>query len=940
MKNKKYIALILMLICQMGNMAFGETTFDFTSISSADETLLKSDNTGNWIYDSSKRYCYVKSLTNEPLIASNKELDFAKGLLFTCTDNETGQIRLGAGRLYVGGSGNPITIPNLMKGQTIKVRYKSSNTSSPRTFTLSDNATAVAGFTESTSEQIGEAKVNANGDVVLKPTGGLYVYALEISDVSTDKVVVIPGATASLYEDVVTNNVNRNSKSNQMYVETLDGRINYYDTSSLNSVDMDKEESTVVVTTKSGNTDTYYGSVKNISFSKGISQGENADITNNGVVITESKGWLESAYVKWELYEGATNYAVYIKGGNIGSYTKLDNMLVRDYGTYGRADMVGLVAGNDYSFKVVPVVSDAEVESAASYAENIKVANYVREGFAHLNHSGVGAYKNDGSLKEGAKVFYVTKNTIKTITSSVVVDGKGKTETFKGLQHIIDAYQKGYDTTPMSFRLLGKISVNDLDSIGSKEEGLQVKGNKKDSEMNITIEGIGEDATIYGFGILIRNCKDVELRNFGIMQCMDDGISLDTDNSNIWVHHIDVFYGKNKGGDQVKGDGAIDVKSDSKYVTIDNCHFWDTGKSSMSGMKSESGPNYITYHHNWYDHSDSRHPRIRTMSVHVWNNYFDGVSKYGVGATTGSSAFVENNYFRNTKYPMLISLQGHDGGTFSGEDGGMIKSFNNVFAEKCNYTTYQQNAGSFDAWEATSREDIVPSSVKAIVGGSTYDNFDTNASLMYTYTPDAPADVPSKVEGWHGAGRMGHGDFQWVFTSEDDTDYEINTDLETAIKDYKSLLQGIFGGETISGGGGDTPGGEEPGDDPSGTTITADVECTFTGDGPSNTLFTVENGNYSNTKGTATVNNVELTWCLKLESTTIVSFTTEEDMTLTLVFGSNDTKYTIKVDDIKMTGKADNGSSGQGTLTMTLPKGAHTLKKADTGNLFYIGLAK
>ena len=63
-------------------------------------------------------------------------------------------------------------------------------------------------------------------------------------------------------------------------------------------------------------------------------------------------------------------------------------------------------------------------------------------------------------------------------------------------------------------------------------------------------------------------------------------------------------------------------------------------------------------------------------------------------------------------------------------------------------------------------------------------------------------------------------------------------------------------------------------------------------------------------------------------------------MTLTLVFGSNDTKYTIKVDDIKMTGKADNGSSGQGTLTMKLPKGAHTLKKADTGNLIYIGLAK
>lgn len=57
------------------------------------------------------------------------------------------------------------------------------------------------------------------------------------------------------------------------------------------------------------------------------------------------------------------------------------------------------------------------------------------------------------------------------------------------------------------------------------------------------------------------------------------------------------------------------------------------------------------------------------MSVHVWNNYYDGCAKYGVGATTGSSVFVESNYFRATKDPMLISLQGTDAkgsGTFSG----------------------------------------------------------------------------------------------------------------------------------------------------------------------------------------------------------------------------------------------------------------------------------
>ena len=29
----------------------------------------------------------------------------------------------------------------------------------------------------------------------------------------------------------------------------------------------------------------------------------------------------------------------------------------------------------------------------------------------------------------------------------------------------------------------------------------------------------------------------------------------------------------------------------------------------MCGMKSETGENWITYHHNWFDHSDSRMAR-------------------------------------------------------------------------------------------------------------------------------------------------------------------------------------------------------------------------------------------------------------------------------------------------------------------------------------------
>ena len=342
----------------------------------------------------------------------------------------------------------------------------------------------------------------------------------------------------------------------------------------------------------------------------------------DGIQIVEAQGWLESAYVKFGLVEGAKSYHAYIKGGQFGDFTKMDDQLVRNYGSYGRADMVGLQAGT-YEMKIVPVDAEgAEMTAQAGSAANLEVVNYSREGFAFKDGYAPGAYNSDGTLKQGAKVFYVTKNTAKTISTTVTGAGSNPCV---GLQAIIAGYEKGQDKTPIAFRFIGLVTKEDLDAIGSSEEGIQVKGRKADSELNMTFEGIGDDATIKGFGFLVRNSKGVEFRNIGIMRCMDDGISLDTDNSNIWVHHNDVFYGPNGGGDHAKGDGAVDVKSDSKLVTVSYNRYWDTGKTNMFGMKSESGPNYVSYDHNWFDHSDSRHPRVRTMSVHVYNNYFDGI---------------------------------------------------------------------------------------------------------------------------------------------------------------------------------------------------------------------------------------------------------------------------------------------------------------------------
>lgn len=524
---------------------------------------------------------------------------------------------------------------------------------------------------------------------------------------------------------------------------------------------------------------------------------------NAAVQIKSADGWLESAFVEWTNSGEYSDYNVYVRPED-GSYAKLDKQLLRSYKTYFRADALGLPAGN-YQLKVVPMANDAEVESAASETTILAVRAHDRRGFAHFNwNKGVGAYKDNGELKEGTQVFYVYKGNAKTISMDVTVDSKGKVQTFTGIQAIITAYQKGYEKTPLCIRILGTLEASDIDRFDSSSEGLQIKGRNADSELNITIEGVGNDAVIRGFGILVRNGKSVEFRNFAIMSAMDDCISLDTDNSNIWIHHLDGFYGKKGSGDKAKGDGTIDVKSDSKYVTIDNCHFHDTGKSSMCGMKSESGPNYITYHHNWFDHSDSRHPRVRTMSVHVYNNYFDGVAKYCVGSTTGSSVFVENNYFNNAHNPMLISMQGTDtkngadetdSPTFSKENGGIIKAFNNVFAGSSTKPQYysESNKVHFDAYLAQTRSEQVPSSVTAKLGGSSYNNFDSKSATMPSITPDDPNNIPTIVTSAYGAGRMFHSDIEFSLANFDPTNYDISTELSNLIVNYKSELQGIFG---------------------------------------------------------------------------------------------------------------------------------------------------
>lgn len=763
-------------------------------------------------------------------------------------------------------------------------------------------------------------------------------------------LMTLSAAVAQTSTFKITHAVARNSKVNQMYVTTKSGDVKYYNTADLTSVKFEGDKA--IITPKSGSeNDEYNASVQAIRFAKKADQGESGDIDNPaGVIqITEAKGWQESAYLKWAPFEGASSYNVYVDD------KKIDAQLVRQYKSYYRADVLGLKEGT-YSVKVVPVNADGKEIAGANTASNLVVKSYNREGFAHFKYAGVGAYNNDGTLKAGAKVLYITAKTAKTVSTTV---NTGKQETITGLQSIIDAYSKGKDKTPIAFRIIGKVNLSDLDHISSSAEGLQVKG----AMMNMTFEGVGDDATVYGFGFLLREAESVEFRNFAIMRCLDDAMSLDTNNSHVWIHNMDLFYGKKgSAADQAKGDGTVDIKGDSKYVTVAYNRFWDNGKASMCGMKSETGENWITYHHNWFDHSDSRMARVRTMSVHMYNNYYQHNDVYGIGATSGSSIFMESNYFDAVKRPIMSSLQGTDAkgdGTFSGEKGGLIKAYGNVFANKpdnFSYIPYAENNTSFDAYEVSNPSEQVPASVKTLVGGTSYDNFDTNSSLMYAYAADKAEDVPSIVEGFYGAGRLNHGDIDFVIPDETvvtNGHQQPWPALASILDAYTSGVVKVFGESNASGEGGSAEGGSTGGSGEGGSTggstggtteggstvtpIEGTVLVTFTDSKPSSSIVTVS-GNYATNKGTATIDGTSYSTCVKMESATNISVTVDKKVTMTLYFSSADSKTNAKIDGKKPAEVNAVIDSTAKTMTVTLDAGSHTITKQDTCNLFGIKL--
>src|SRR6266536_1166991 len=163
---------------------------------------------------------------------------------------------------------------------------------------------------------------------------------------------------------------------------------------------------------------------------------------------------------------------------------------------------------------------------------------------------------------------------------------------------------------------------------------------------NKTIIGVGSGSGIQGGGGLnISAVSNVIIQNLNLRGGSDDLINDQESATKIWIDH-NTFNDSH--------DGALDIKRGSDFITVSWNKFQNHDKTMLLGHDDGNGAQdrghlRVTYHHNWFAGTTQRHPRVRFGNpVHVYNNYYQGVTSYGVASTMEAGVLVENNYFENT----------------------------------------------------------------------------------------------------------------------------------------------------------------------------------------------------------------------------------------------------------------------------------------------------
>lgn len=302
--------------------------------------------------------------------------------------------------------------------------------------------------------------------------------------------------------------------------------------------------------------------------------------------------------------------------------------------------------------------------------------------------------------------------------------------------------EKNKDQTPAIIYLSGKFTKNQGRDTSSPWFDI------KDTH-NLSIYGV-DGFVMENVGFFLKRASNIIIRNIYIQLPKADngadGISMQECN-NVWVDHC-TFESINQTKDYE--DGSCDITHASYNVTVSWCHFIKTQKSCLVGhSNSATGDVKITatFHHNYFDLSSSRHPRVRYGRAHVYNNYFKEVTTYGVGSAYNAMVLVEDNYFDGVRLPIdICTFPAKPSGSswvsnLTGSVAGYVYERGNTYANK------PDNAGEIYPFTNLEYKAYNGEKLSAPYG---YSDF----KPTYDYIVDEADQIPAIVSSSAGIGKL------------------------------------------------------------------------------------------------------------------------------------------------------------------------------------------
>ena len=169
---------------------------------------------------------------------------------------------------------------------------------------------------------------------------------------------------------------------------------------------------------------------------------------------------------------------------------------------------------------------------------------------------------------------------------------------------------------------------------------------------NSTVDGRGHEITIEKGGLYVNRVENVLITHLQIKKATDDAINIKYESKKVWINHVSL---------EDSEDGLIDITRGSTDVTVSWCRFDNHSKVMLisGGHESVIDKNIrVTIHHNFFNETYSRHPRLRRGKVHAFNNLFRKVERNAITCSHYGECISEGNIFDTSSE--LIRTSGAD----------------------------------------------------------------------------------------------------------------------------------------------------------------------------------------------------------------------------------------------------------------------------------------